>query len=176
MKDIAPSVEEIKKVINIFDTLSFKEKQKLGVFKDKRKMIMKERMTLVLMLSANNLNKEKIWKYCKKIASYSHAPVELKEYQRMLPFAEDRDIIDVILKALEENPWPFSQNEFLPDIVGYYYTIATISQSSYRRNEIIALLEKIAECIKNNKPDYLLVLKRNVDILKIKYPDLNISI
>ena len=176
MKDIAPSVEEIKKVINIFDTLSFKEKQKLGVFKDKRKMIMKERMTLVLMLSANNLNKEKIWKYCKKIASYSHAPVELKEYQRMLPYADDKDIINVILNALEQNPFPFSNEEFLLDIVGYFYTIATISQSPYRRNDIISLLHKIANFIKENKPEYLNVFKRNMEVLKKSFLDLDIEI
>lgn len=32
---------------------------------------------------------ESVWVYCKKIASSTHAPVTLKEYQRMEKFIDD---------------------------------------------------------------------------------------
>lgn len=32
---------------------------------------------------------EKAWKYCKKISTFTHAPVSLKEYERMEKFADD---------------------------------------------------------------------------------------
>ncbi len=54
------------------------------------------------MSHTDDTNKEKIWKYCKKIASFSHALIKLKDYQRMLPFSEDVESVDVIMKALEE--------------------------------------------------------------------------
>ena len=81
MKDTAPTIEEMREVIHTFEMLSFKELQAQGIFDDKRKMI--------LMSHTDDTNKEKIWKYCKKIASFSHAPIKLKDYQRMLPFSED---------------------------------------------------------------------------------------
>ncbi len=173
MKYTAPTIEEMNEVIHSFETLSFKELQAQGMFDDKRKMIITKPMTYIFMSHADDLNKDKIWNYCKKIASFSHAPIKLKDYQRMLPFSEDKDIVDVIMKALEENMYPFSdgKNKVEP-VEGYYYAIATISQSAYRRGEVIALLQNIAEYFKSNLPDKLSVLKRNMDVLKKEYSDL----
>lgn len=173
MKDIAPTIEEIKDVKEMFERLSYQELVKQGLFKDNRKMILKLPMTYVLMSYADDSNKEKLWKYCKKIAVYVHTPVTYKEYKRMLPFADDKDIIDVILKGLVDNIYPFSVDDKLAPIEGYYYAIATISQSSYRRDNIIDLLQMIADYLKNNKPDALFVLQRNIEVLKNDYPDLN---
>ena len=75
--------------LHTFEMLSFKELQAQGIFDDKRKMIITKPMTYILMSHTDDTNKEKIWKYCKKIASFSHAPIKLKDYQRMLPFSED---------------------------------------------------------------------------------------
>ena len=173
MKDTAPTMDEIKEVQHKFEALSVQELQNQGFFFDNRKMTMKLPMTYIFMSLADETNKEKIWKYCKKLASYSHAPFTLKEYQRMAPFAEDNDIVDVILKGLEENMYPFSDGKSrVEPIQGYYYAIATISQSSYRRADIIALLQKLAEYFKENLPDDVFVLKRNMDTLKKIYPDL----
>lgn len=173
MKDTAPTMQEISDVLQLFETSSVSELQKLGVFDDNRKMVLRKQMTSVLMSHANEANKETIWKYCKKLASFSHAPVTLKEYQRMKSFSEDHDIVDVILLGLEENPYPFSdgKNKVEP-VQGYYYAIATISQSTYRRTDIISLLQKIADYLKQNMPDKVSVLKRNMDVLKKEYPDL----
>lgn len=173
MKDTAPTIEEMREVIHIIEALSFKELQTQGIFDDKRKMIITKPMTYILMSHADDTNKEKIWKYCKKIASFSHAPIKLKDYQRMLPFSEDKDIVDVIMKALEENKYPFSdgKNKVEP-VEGYYYAIATISQSTHRREKIILLLEDITVSFKSNQPDKLSILKRNMDVLKKDYPDL----
>lgn len=91
----------------------------------------------------------------------------------MLPFSEDEDIVDVIMKALEENRYPFSdgKNKVEP-VEGYYYAIATISQSTYRREEILSLLQRITDYFKSNLSDKLSLLKRNMDVLKKGYPDL----
>ncbi len=173
MRDTAPTTEEIKEVLHKFEALSFEELENLGFYHDNRKMTIKLPMTYILMSFANETNKENIWKYCKKLASYSHAPFTLKEYQRMATFAEDNDIVDVILKGLEENMYPFSDGKSkVEPIQGYYYAIATISQSSYRRADIIALLQKLAQYFKENLPDDVFVLKRNMDVLKKNYPDL----
>ena len=173
MKDTAPTMEEIKEVLQKFEALSFEELDNLGFYYDSRKMTIKQQMTYILMSFANETNKERIWKYCKKLASYSHAPFTLKEYQRMAPFAEDKDIVDAILKGLEENMYPFSDGKSkVEPIQGYYYAIATISQSSYRRDDIIALLQKLAEYFKEKLPDDVFVLKRNMEVLKKNYPDL----
>lgn len=173
MKDTAPTIEEMREIIHSFEALSFKELQTQGIFDNKRKMIVIKPMTYILMSHADDSNKEKIWRYCKKIASFSHAPIKLKDYQRMLPFSEDKDIVDVILKALEENKYPFSDGKNkVESVEGYYYAIATLSQSAYRREEIISLLQNIVNYFKNNLPDKLSVLKRNMDVLKNDYPDL----
>lgn len=173
MKNEAPTMQEISDVLHMFETSSFQELQKLEVYNDNRKMVISKQMTYILMSHANETNKEKVWKYCKKIASFSHAPVTLKEYQRMKSFSEDQDIVDVILLGLEENLYPFSdgKNKVEP-VQGYYYSVATISQSTYRRNDIISLLQQIADYLKQNMPDKIFVLKRNIDVLKKDYPDL----
>ena len=67
----------------------------------------------------------------------------------------------MIMKALEENRYPFSdgKNKVEP-VEGYYYAIATISQSTYRREEILSLLQVITDYFKSNQPDKLSLLKR----------------
>ena len=63
------------------------------------------------------------------------------------------------MKALEENRYPFSdgKNKVEP-VEGYYYAIATISQSTYRREEILSLLQVITDYFKSNQPDKLSLL------------------
>ena len=75
----------------------------------------------------------------------------------------------MIMKALEENRYPFSdgKNKVEP-VEGYYYAIAT----TYRREEILSLLQVITDYFKSNQPDKLSLLKRNMDVLKKGYPDL----
>ena len=78
----------------------------------------------------------------------------------------------MIMKALEEKI--VREGTVLPGNVlkGYYYAIATISQSTYRREEILSLLQVITDYFKSNQPDKLSLLKRNMDVLKKGYPDL----
>ena len=173
MKDVAPTMQEIKDVLQLFETSSVQELQELGVFNNNRKMVIRENMTYVLMSHTNEENKEILWKYCKKLASFSHAPITLKEYQRMKTFSEDTNIIDVILLGLKDNLYPFSDGKSrVEPVQGYYYAIATISQSLYRRDDIISLLQQIADHLKQNMPKDISVLKRNMDVLKKNYPDL----
>lgn len=115
-------------------------------------MIITKPMTYILMSHTDDTNKEKIWKYCKKIASFSHAPIKLKDYQRMLPFQRMWNR-RCDYESIGRNRYPFSdgKNKVEP-VEGYYYAIATISQSTYRREEILSLLQVIT--------DYLRVISR----------------
>ena len=54
-------------------------------------------------------------------------------------FAEDDALVDVVLDTLKDMKYPFSEADFIPDIVGYYYSIAMISQSMHRRVHFVFL-------------------------------------
>ena len=118
-------------------------------------------------------NKE-IWKLCSKLASTTHAPTTLKEYQRMIPFANNPAIVDAVLKYLEMNYPKYDENtkklEF--DIIGYYYCCALISLSDYRKIDCENLLWNIIQYFiekDKNKGDVLL---RNMTILSQSRPNL----
>ncbi|MCM1089449.1 MAG: hypothetical protein NC092_05315 [Butyrivibrio sp.] len=171
MKDTAPTMEEITEVNRLREQSTFQELQAMEFYRDSRKAAIVKNMTVRLMQYANDANREKVWKLCKKLASYTHAPVKLKDYQRMKPYAEDEDIVDVILSSLRDDPYPFGSSPLEP-IQGYYYAIAVLSQSEYKRAECLELLTDIAEYFKVHQPDELRLLERNMDVLKSDYPDL----
>lgn len=52
--------------------------------------IWRSKITLPLLEAAEEVgtSNEEIWELCKKRTQTTHAPVTLKEYQRMLPFAQ----------------------------------------------------------------------------------------
>lgn len=170
MKDSAPSLQEIAEVKALERKLSFKELNESGFFKDKRKTVIVKTMTEILMRNSADDCREEVWKFCKQLAGYAHAPVELKEYQRMQKHLDNSGIIDAVLAGLKENYFPFSGR--LPDIQGYYYCIALLSQTDYRRNECLDYLENLSGYFTENLPDHAPVLKRNMKMLKNDFPDL----
>lgn len=177
MKDTAPTMDEIIEVNRLNEQLSYKELHDMKFYDDSRNMTIIKNMTVQLMKHASDDNRKKVWELCKKLSSYSHAPVTRKEYQRMELYAEDKDIVDVALESLRDNYYPFCSDESKVDaklapIQGYYYTIAIISQSKYRREECLDLLASIAHHFAEHMPDKIPILKRNMDILKATYPDL----
>jgi hypothetical protein len=173
MKNKAPSIQEIQDVTHQFNNCSFQELCDCDFFQDKRKMIISKRMTQILMCNTTDSSREKIWKYCKKLTTYTHAPVTLNEYHRMLPFSNDPDIVDTIVRSLQADNDKCLSGEFLPDTIGYFYAIATISQSNYRREDIIELLNNIYNYLNQYRNNYLPVLQRNLNVLKTEWPDLN---
>lgn len=173
MKDPAPTMQEIKEVQEQFNNTTHVQLCQMKFFDDKRKLVIVKTMTGILMSNADDNTKEKIWKLCKKFCSFTHAPVTLKEYQRMEQFASDPEIVDVVIKSLSENLYPFTgEQKEIGSIPGYFYCIALISQSQYRRNDIISLLKDIVNYIKKNDSESLFVMKRNMDTLIPVYPDL----
>lgn len=113
-------------------------------------------------------------KFCKKLASFSHAPVSLKEYQRMKPFANDTQLVDNIYNTL--STYPLSTNDILSgfqfDIIGHSYCVAILSMAEHRRTENLILLDKIADEAIQKQNSYGNVLLRNMKRLKKDYPDL----
>lgn len=117
---------------------------------------------------------EKHIKFCKKLSSFSHATVSLKEYQRMKDFSDDTQLIENTYDILSEYPLPENDimSEFQFDIIGYSYCIALLSQSEYNRTENLLLLSKIADEAIQKQCTYGKVLLRNMKKLKKDYPDL----
>lgn len=96
-------------------------------------------ITLPLLEAAEQAgcSNEEIWELCKKLSQTSHAPVTLKDYERMLPFAERPATVDAVLKLLESYIPPFSEKYWIGkfDIKGYYYCLALLSLSEHRKDE-----------------------------------------
>lgn len=171
MKDAAPSMQEIKEVQELFANSTHVQRCAMKFFDDKRKVIIMKRMTGILMSNADDSSREKVWKLCKKLHSFSHAPVTLKEYQRMEPFSKDPEIVDVVIKSL--TPYPFTgKPDEIGSYTGYFYCVALVSQSEHKRAEIVPLLQRIVDSIRENEPDSLFVMKRNMETLTALYPDL----
>ncbi len=116
---------------------------------------------------------EKAWMYCKKISTFTHAPVSLKEYERMEKFADDDILVTTIASILQKWTVP-NENSILSgfDVIGYFYSIALLSVAKHDREQNIYLLSKICDTLIKEKNQYCGVLVRNMTKLKKKYPDL----
>lgn len=140
--------------------------------------IWKAKITLPLLEAAEEVGEtnEEIWELCKKIAQATHAPVTLKEYQRMLPFSQKEKTVDTVLKLLETYIPPFGV-QYWPgfDLVGYYYCIALISLSDYRKEDCEKQLWLIINQFFNQDPDLnnISVLLRNMKVLEKQRPILS---
>ena len=147
MKKTIPSEEELKKYIH-------------------------KKMTMPLLEHASEEAKESVWKFIKKISTYARTPGTLAHYKKMAVFAENDALVDVVLDTLKDMKYPFSEADFIPDIVGYYYSIAMISQSMHRRDETIKLLNELVDYVIAEHSPSTLPLVRNMDVLSKDYPDL----
>ena len=88
-----------------------------------------KKMTLPLMEHASEDEKEAVWKLVKRLSTYARTPGTVADYKKMVAFAKDDAIVDVVLDKLKDMKYPFKNTDFIPDISGYYYSIALISQS-----------------------------------------------
>lgn len=172
MREAVPTVEEIRELKETIKKMSYQELAASGILEDSRKMIMKSTMTEILLRNAPKELEEDIWKLCKKLAGFAHAPVSPAEYKRVREYAENSGIVNVVLSGLRENYYPFSG--LIPDVQGYYYCIALVSQSQHRRADCIAYLTELADYFIANLPGEISVLRRNMKVLKKEYKDLEI--
>ena len=114
---------------------------------------------------------ERVWVYCKRLAKFSHAPVSPKDYQRMKDYLNDHELIDVLLQLVSEY---MPTDDYLVnfDVIGHSYIIALLSQSKYRREDILKSLDFLVDYVMDNELRYVVVLHRNVERLKKEYTDL----
>ena len=109
------------------------------------------------------------WKYCLSLMKYSHAPVSPADYKRMEKWLNETALIDILLEALK-GYYPDSTYHF--DTIGYYYSIALISQSQYRREDCLKILEELTNFCVSTKYKWSSVPLRNMTKLVKDYPDL----
>lgn len=112
-----------------------------------------------------------VWKFCKKFASFSHCPVKPADYKRMEAFCTEPVLVDVLLKAMDGY---FCTDDYGIDfdVVGYYYAVALLSQSGYRRADCLALLDKLVDYETASLAQKGELLLRNMKALVKDYPDL----
>lgn len=139
--------------------------------------IWRSKITLPLLEAAENVgaSKEEIWELCRKIAQTTHAPVTKKEYLRMSPFAQKEKTVDAVLKLLDTYIPPFERDYWLDfDIAGYYYCIALISLSDYRKEDCEKQLRETTKQFieRDTESKRIPVLMRNMKVLEPIRPSL----
>jgi len=114
---------------------------------------------------------QRVWLYCKRLAKFIHAPVSLKDYQRMKDYVDDYELIDVLIQLVSEY---MPTDDFLAnfDTIGHSYVIALLSQTNYRRKDILKSLDFLVDYAMDNELRYAVVLHRNFERLEKDYPDL----
>lgn len=111
------------------------------------------------------------WNFCKQLTKFSHAPVSPAEYKKMEKYKGETELIDVLLKACDGYfPDPAFKYNF--DTIGFSYSIALISISDHRRQDCLALLDRVTQYYVKTKDDWYTVLMRNMQKLVKDYPDL----
>lgn len=170
-----------KKIPTAQEVREYKERQANGPIRRPEfpgETIWRRLSTLLLLEAAEQagVSNEVIWKLCSKIASTIHAPVTKKEYERMLPFAQNPEIVDAVLKYFEIYGPDYKDRTLFTifDTIGYYYCVALISQSDYRQEDCIKLLWELVDYhIENNNkknPCSYSVLLRNMKVLEAERP------
>lgn len=115
--------------------------------------------------------RETAWKFCKQLSKFSHAPVSPAEYKRMEKWVGEHGLIDALLLACD-GYYPDEKKPLEFDTVGFYCSIAILSQSQYRRADCLALLDKLTQYYVKTKTDKYNVLLRNMTRLVKDFPDL----
>ena len=115
----------------------------------------------------------RVWQFCKKLTNCSHAPVSGADYKNMQKYVEDTELIDVVLAAMQDY-YPTNENSILSgfDTIGYYYCVALLSQSVYRREECLDYLGKLTNYVAEQCEGHISVLLRNMQRLEKEYSDL----
>lgn len=143
-----------------------------NLVRDADHRVMLKEMTLrIFSVEMNDDLKVTAWKFCKTLANFAHAPVSLAEYKRMQKWLGETALIDVLIKALNDY-FPDETKEFYSiDTVGFYYSIALISQSKYRRTDCLKILEDLTDFFINTECDRSVILRNMTKLVK-DYPDL----
>lgn len=139
-------------------------------------LAMNKPMTLRIfkVIEADNMPdsaKVTAWGFCKQLARFMHAPVSPAEYRKMEKYKGETELIDVLLKACD-GYFPDPAFKYSFDTIGFSYSIALISISDHRRQDCLALLDRVTQYYVKTKDDWYPVLLRNMQKLVKEYPDL----
>lgn len=173
MKDKILTVEEIKEFMDTYNSIEdFTERSKfVEKYPIKTANIIRERMTLPLMEATDETNKEDVWNFINKCSTFAHCPGSQGDYKRMLKFADNEALVDVVINTISKMGYPFSEED-RGDFVTYYYGIALISQSNYRREDTLKLLEELVDYVIENNSIDADPLVRNLKVLSKTFDDL----
>lgn len=161
-----PTPEEIQEYLQ-----SWKAESKNRINDTDHAAMHKEMTLRIFAVDMSDDVKLTAWKFCKELTKYAHAPVSSAEYKRVEKWLGENGLIDVLLKACDGYyPNPAFKYDF--DTIGFSYSIALISQSQYRRQDCLALLDKITQYYVRTKDDWYTVLLRNMTKLAKDFPDL----
>lgn len=134
-------------------------------------VMVKEMTVRIFSVNMSEDVRETAWKFCKQLSKFTHAPVSPADYKRMEKWTNEHGLIDVLLRACD-GYYPNEKNPLEFDTAGFYYSIALLSQSNYRRADCLALLDKVTQYYVKTKIDKYNVLLRNMTKLVKEYPDL----
>ena len=131
----------------------------------------KEMTRRIFSVDMTDDTKATAWKFCKALVNFSHAPVAASDYKRMEKWVGETALVDVLLEACD-NYFPNPEFRYSFDTIGFSYSVALISQSQYRRQDCLNLLNKITQYYVNTKDKWCTVLLRNMKVLSKNHPDL----
>jgi predicted translin family RNA/ssDNA-binding protein len=123
--------------------------------------------------NANEQLKKSVLEYCKKLQSFSHAPVSLSHYKRMEKFASDKALVQSVFAVLKNCGIPPNDTvRYVFTVKDYYYSIALISIAEENRTEHLDFLQRTAHSYIKEGCQSIGVLHRNMLRLCKDYPDL----
>lgn len=134
--------------------------------------VMTREMTVrIFSLQMSEDVRETAWKFCKQLGKFTHAPVSPADYKRMEKWVGEHGLIDALLQACG-GYYPDENDPLGFDTVGFYYSIALLSQSKYRREDCLVFLDKLTQYYVKTGIDKYNVLLRNMTRLVKDFPDL----
>lgn len=115
---------------------------------------------------------ERANKFCMNLAKFIHAPITLKDYQRMERYTDDEELVNSVYNAIKDYFYIDNTDGHF-DIIGHSYCVALLSQTKYIRNKTIDYLNKLTDIlISVDEKGYGQAMYRNMKVLSKKYPDL----
>ncbi len=112
--------------------------------------------TTYLELSEQSEVKRGIRKFCKKISTFSHVPLNRKQVERMKPFASDA-MADFMVDVLKKYNIPDERLHHF-SAVTYWYSLALITLNSSPKS--IAYLEQLTESLTAVKHETVSLLRK----------------
>lgn len=103
---------------------------------------------------------KEIDKFCKKLESFTHCPVNEKEYNRMEVFSRDKELVDFIYKIIKEYTINSDYLSSYYDSVDYWYCIALFSLDEGK--EKVEFIKDLSERLIEKKHKDIGLMQRNV--------------